>query len=80
MFCHEYVQECHENSICQKKEKVDKRDLAENNTFFCDTCDRGFKTQEKYQEHVDGHMKVKTFLHQNSSFAAMNINFSKIGL
>lgn len=41
----------------KKKEKVDKRDLAENNAFFCDTCDRGFKTEEKYQEHVDGHMK-----------------------
>ncbi|XP_005103615.1 nuclear fragile X mental retardation-interacting protein 1 [Aplysia californica] len=41
----------------KKKEKVNRRDLAEHNLFFCDTCDRGFKTEEKYQEHVDGHQQ-----------------------
>lgn len=41
-----------------KKEKIDKRDLPENNVYFCDICDRGFKTEEKYKEHVDGHVKV----------------------
>ncbi|XP_041354624.1 nuclear fragile X mental retardation-interacting protein 1-like [Gigantopelta aegis] len=40
-----------------KKKKVDKRDLAENNNFFCDTCDRGFKMKDKYDEHVDGHQQ-----------------------
>jgi len=37
---------------------VDKRDLAENNKFFCDRCDRGFKTVEKYNEHTAQHEKV----------------------
>ncbi|ESO98797.1 hypothetical protein LOTGIDRAFT_231177 [Lottia gigantea] len=41
----------------QKKEKVDKRDLAENNVFYCDACDRGFKTEQVYTEHVDNHQK-----------------------
>jgi len=46
---------CH---VQAKKRKVDKRDLAENNTFFCDRCDRGFKTEEKYNEHTAQHEKV----------------------
>uniref|UniRef100_A0A0B6ZJS9 C2H2-type domain-containing protein n=1 Tax=Arion vulgaris TaxID=1028688 RepID=A0A0B6ZJS9_9EUPU len=41
----------------KKKEKVDKRDLPENNAHFCDICERGFKSLEKFQEHVDGHSK-----------------------
>ncbi|GFO11509.1 nuclear fragile x mental retardation-interacting protein 1-like [Plakobranchus ocellatus] len=51
----------------KKKKKVDKRDLPENNLYSCDTCDRGFKTQEKYQEHVAGHMKCP---HKDCPFIA----------
>ena len=39
--------------------QIDKRELAENNVFFCDTCTRGFKTDEKFQEHVAGHEEVR---------------------
>ncbi|XP_046372976.2 nuclear fragile X mental retardation-interacting protein 1-like [Haliotis rufescens] len=40
-----------------KKKRIDKRDLPENNQFFCDTCDRGFCSDEKYQEHAMTHEK-----------------------
>lgn len=40
-----------------KKQKIDKRELPENNKFSCDICERGFKTEEKYKEHTDGHVK-----------------------
>ncbi|XP_067680864.1 FMR1-interacting protein NUFIP1-like isoform X1 [Haliotis asinina] len=40
-----------------KKPRIDKRELPENNQFFCDTCDRGFCSDEKYQEHVLQHEK-----------------------
>ncbi|XP_033761201.1 nuclear fragile X mental retardation-interacting protein 1-like [Pecten maximus] len=40
-----------------KKQKIDKRELPENNKFSCDICERGFKTEEKYKEHADGHVK-----------------------
>lgn len=43
-----------------KKQKVDKRDLPENNKFYCEVCDRGFKTDEKYVEHCATH---KTVIH-----------------
>ncbi|KAK3598403.1 hypothetical protein CHS0354_005497 [Potamilus streckersoni] len=43
----------------KKKQKPSKRDLPENNLFFCDACDRGFKTEEKYNEHVEGHLKCE---------------------
>lgn len=41
-----------------QKVKVDKRDLPENNAFHCEVCDRGFKTEEKLQEHVNEHEHV----------------------
>jgi len=37
---------------------VDTREAAENNAFYCDRCDRGFKTEEKYNEHTAQHKKV----------------------
>ncbi|XP_062577878.1 FMR1-interacting protein NUFIP1-like isoform X2 [Saccostrea cucullata] len=51
----------------KKKPKVDKRDLAENNVYFCDTCDRGFKMEEKYQEHIQSHVKCQ---HEGCSYTA----------
>ncbi|KAL8574489.1 hypothetical protein ACOMHN_060159 [Nucella lapillus] len=39
----------------KKKEKVNKRELPENNQFHCEVCDRSFKSEEKYQEHVSEH-------------------------
>lgn len=42
----------------QKRQKVDRRDLPENNVFVCETCDRGFKTEELYSTHLNGHVKV----------------------
>jgi len=41
---------------------VDKRELEQNNAFFCDRCDRGFKTDEKYNEHTAQHEKVSLLL------------------
>ncbi|CAF0840331.1 unnamed protein product [Brachionus calyciflorus] len=40
----------------KSKNKIDKRDLPENNKFYCEVCDRGFKTDEKYQEHLSTHI------------------------
>eukprot|EP00105_Crassostrea_gigas_P020208 XP_011438942.1 PREDICTED: nuclear fragile X mental retardation-interacting protein 1 [Crassostrea gigas] len=51
----------------KKKPKVDKRDLAENNVYFCETCDRGYKAQDKYQEHIDSHVKCR---HEGCSYTA----------
>jgi hypothetical protein len=46
----------------KKKVKVNKRELPENNAFYCDRCDRGFKTSDKLQEHVDQHVKVTHYI------------------
>lgn len=51
----------------KKKPKVDKRDLAENNVYFCETCDRGYKAMDKYQEHIDSHVKCR---HEGCSYTA----------
>ncbi len=40
--------------------KKDKRDLPENNKFYCEVCDRGYKNEEKYKEHNDSHVQVST--------------------
>lgn len=42
----------------QKRQKVDKRDLPENNAYFCEVCDRGFKAEDLYTNHVNSHEKV----------------------
>ncbi len=44
-----------------KKEKIDKRDLPEYNQFICETCDRGFKEEEKYNIHTSEHVQVSNF-------------------
>ena len=53
-----------------KKQKVDKRELPENNKFSCEVCDRGYKTEEKYLEHKAGHEKVRIrfLLSENDGF------------
>ncbi len=48
----------HNNTNYQKK-RLDKRDLPENNQFYCEVCDRGFKTYEKFDEHCQSHETVK---------------------
>jgi len=34
---------------------VDKRELPENNKFYCEACDRGFKCDDKFKEHLATH-------------------------
>ncbi|XP_050389922.2 FMR1-interacting protein NUFIP1 [Patella vulgata] len=43
----------------KNKVQVDKRDLAENNMFYCDICDRGFKQEDVYTKHVGEHEQCK---------------------
>ncbi|KAK6194563.1 hypothetical protein SNE40_000177 [Patella caerulea] len=51
----------YQNKKNNKKNKVqvDKRDLAENNLFYCDVCDRGFKREDIYTKHVSEHQQCK---------------------
>jgi len=41
---------------------LNNQEKPENYTFFCDRCDRGFKTEEKYNEHTAQHEKVPLVL------------------
>lgn len=43
----------------KNKKKNGKKTLPESFAFYCDVCDRGFQTDEKLKEHVDGHQKCK---------------------
>lgn len=46
------------NKKKNKPQKIDKRDLPENNKYYCEVCDRGFKIEEKYNEHLATHETV----------------------
>ena len=43
-----------------KKQKKRRNDLPENYNYFCETCDRGFKEEDKYKIHINGHETVST--------------------
>jgi len=45
-----------QNKNTNKPKKANKRELPENNAFYCEVCDRGFKTEEKYDEHCGTHV------------------------
>jgi hypothetical protein len=51
-----------QNKNNKNKNKIDKRDLPENNKFYCEVCDRGFKTEDKYDEHCATHETVRNEL------------------
>lgn len=55
----------HQQPFNKNKQKSQHPKQNNNNSekkevkFFCDTCDRGYKDEDKYQEHVNGHEKCK---------------------
>lgn len=47
--------------------KINKQDLPENNQFNCEVCDRGFKTNQLYEDHCKTHT---TCGHNGCTFTA----------
>ena len=66
--------------VPQKKQKIEKRDLPEWNVHFCEICDRGFKTEEKFKEHTDEHTKVRPPAINNAHTLQQSVNMSSINI
>lgn len=49
------------NNNNRQSPKMNKQDLPENNQFYCEVCDRGFKTDQLYDEHCKTHTTVINF-------------------
>jgi len=71
------------NNNNKQNVKVNKQDLPENNQFNCEVCDRGFKTNQLYEDHCKTHTTVSTnrnkrqkFKLFNSFYSTLRINFS----
>ncbi|XP_075706350.1 FMR1-interacting protein NUFIP1 [Rhinoderma darwinii] len=55
-----HSQHVHEGNGCHGNQEHKKRKKKEPiYSHFCDTCDRGFKNEEKYEEHVMQHVKCQ---------------------